>query len=147
MKSSCAPMKRHKSLAPQSFFFGSRAAAAPGRRSHVAYTACDARSSCFYSFGSQCLNRFAAAVLVAYPIFIVGDARLLSHTRFAQSPDVAGITWLDIFVLSLACCDQPHTIMQRATARVVRGIAHQLREFVTEAHEFAKLALPEHVSL
>eukprot|EP00973_Karenia_brevis_P008061 1092385-Karenia_brevis.AAC.1 len=57
------------------------------------------------------------AYLAQVPPIVAGFAHLLSHTRLAIAQDSPGLTWLELFLLSLSCTSQPDLIIQSSNAR------------------------------
>eukprot|EP00973_Karenia_brevis_P052882 7350315-Karenia_brevis.AAC.1 len=71
--------------------------------------------------------------LARAPAVITGFAHLLSHTNIAIVQEVAGITWLELFLVSLACLPNPTQVIQSGDATNAKHIFHLLREFASNA--------------
>eukprot|EP00973_Karenia_brevis_P076623 10643628-Karenia_brevis.AAC.1 len=63
-------------------------------------------------------------------------------TRVAHLTNSSGLTWIEVFLLSLACTTHPTPIIQSRDARSAGSIFHLTREFASQVAAFIKFAIP-----
>ena len=98
--------------------------------------------TCSQSMLSIFLSRHASAAIVS-PF-----AKLLMFGRFAHTQNSSGLTWLELFILSISFADNPMSLLRSSTAQAQKPIARQLREFIAAASDFVKFALtPNHQAI
>eukprot|EP00973_Karenia_brevis_P040762 5642065-Karenia_brevis.AAC.1 len=83
------------------------------------------------------LNKY---IFTAPPI-ITGFQRLVTCFLVASDDSKSGLTWLELFLLAVALCDSPLTLIRSNTAKSQKPLVHQLREFAAHATKFLKFAL------
>ena len=71
---------------------------------------------------------------------VSGFAQLLSNHYFAASTASAGLTWLELFILSVAASHNPAGIYMSQTAAPAKKLSYLLREFVTQAKRYLEFA-------
>eukprot|EP00973_Karenia_brevis_P047893 6647286-Karenia_brevis.AAC.1 len=82
--------------------------------------------------------------LASAPACIVGFHTLISSHRVSCSGASAGLSWLELYILSVALVDSAVSLTHGCTAAAAKTIAAQLSEFTTHAHHFVHFALPPH---
>eukprot|EP00973_Karenia_brevis_P094568 12423157-Karenia_brevis.AAC.1 len=95
----------------------------------------------FRPLGFKCTGHMVNRYLGDAPPSITGLKRLLTCCLFAADDSRSGLTWLELFLLSIAFCDAPLSLIRSDTARSQKLLVHQLREFAAQATLFLKFAL------
>eukprot|EP00973_Karenia_brevis_P082033 11373945-Karenia_brevis.AAC.1 len=98
----------------------------------------------FINLRFKATNRMTMQYLEQMPHAITGFFHLLSYFRVASSGDCAGLTWLELFFLSVALSPTPTVDFFTQRAQSKRTIAQLLREFTTAALQFTRFLLPTH---
>eukprot|EP00973_Karenia_brevis_P095355 12426934-Karenia_brevis.AAC.1 len=76
---------------------------------------------------------------------IQGFLGLLARTKVVQVPlGRTGHTWIEIFLLSVACAPNLHTLLYNKTAKATRGIGAQLAAFTQDVRKLLPLILHDH---
>eukprot|EP00973_Karenia_brevis_P017546 2406260-Karenia_brevis.AAC.1 len=81
------------------------------------------------------------------PAGVHGLKCLLEKIHVSSSGDQVGLTWLEIFVLSVVASSSPLSITHGHTAQAHQSLAVQLKHFISAAHAFSKFALLPHFAL
>eukprot|EP00973_Karenia_brevis_P081157 11253556-Karenia_brevis.AAC.1 len=77
--------------------------------------------------------RMCTYYLTNASLVLQGFFQLLSCFRISSSGDTSGITWIEIFCLSIACSPNPLALYEHRSAQTQKTIVNHLREFVTSA--------------
>eukprot|EP00973_Karenia_brevis_P048546 6738670-Karenia_brevis.AAC.1 len=65
---------------------------------------------------------------------LVGLYSLLIHCRVSSSGVEVGLTWLELFLISIAAASLTRVVVHGTSAQSNKSFANQLREFVSAAH-------------
>ena len=71
--------------------------------------------------------------LSTQPLIISAFAKLLTSSGFCMATQSSGITWLELFFLSVAASSNPWALLHSSSASTQPTIARQLREFAAAA--------------
>eukprot|EP00973_Karenia_brevis_P094320 12421880-Karenia_brevis.AAC.1 len=99
----------------------------------------------FVSVRTKATLRMVRWYLHTSSYILAGFFTLLSHCRIAKSGSTAGLTWLELMLLSMACSSTPLVDIKTHKAKSLKTMAQLLREFTTSALRFLKFFYPPHV--
>ena len=81
----------------------------------------------------KCSQSMLSHHVTLQPMIIASFVNFLTCSRFAMTTHVSGITWLELFFLSVAMSSNPWALLHASSAHAQPTIAKQLREFATAA--------------
>eukprot|EP00973_Karenia_brevis_P026116 3604181-Karenia_brevis.AAC.1 len=82
--------------------------------------------------------------LVHAPAGVHGLSALLNKCRVSSAGDNVGLTWLELYVLSIVASHTPSYITHGHLAGSHPSLAIQLKEFISASHSFLKFSLLPH---
>eukprot|EP00973_Karenia_brevis_P031693 4373505-Karenia_brevis.AAC.1 len=74
--------------------------------------------------------------LAQAPAGVHGLRKLLDHCCVTSSASTAGLTWLEIFILSTAVSHNPFVLLHGTSAQSTVQLAVQLKEFIAASQSF-----------
>eukprot|EP00973_Karenia_brevis_P000445 64600-Karenia_brevis.AAC.1 len=78
------------------------------------------------------------------PAGLHGLRNILDKVHVSSSGDLVGLTWVEIYILSVAASPHPNAITHSNTACSHQSLALQLKEFTSASHGFLKFAVLSH---
>ena len=91
----------------------------------------------------KCSQSMLSQHIAKQPLIITAFAKLLTCSTFCIASHCSGITWLELFFLTIAAADNPWALLHSNTANAQPTIARQLREFATAATTTLKFMLSD----